>query len=444
MPSFLDNNVIILIDNKSEGIEAYLSLDKEQMTVFGRDEELLDQFGHPIYGPLVLFYPKNGISPQQRSQKLKKSLSQVLTLFYPLAGRTNNNFTVECNDDGVHFIEARVHGFLSNFLQKPNSNLLHRFLLMEMESRKAGTGPLFLVQASFFDCGGLAIGTCLWHKLGDETTTRLILKYWSAIALGHHDHADIPCLDSASQFPAREFSIPHSSVVFERTRNRFVLDAWKIAALKAKVSSASVPKPTRVEAVSALIWRSAMAAWRSSNKGIAKKSVLTHNVNIRKLAEPPLPENSMGNLIAFWLARTDEKLQSQRDMKGLVVELRKVKKKFSENEAKRLGILEVMFGLIKEAGETRGQDDTNSLIFTTLCNFGLYGVDFGWGKPMWVTVPNPSHKNLVTMMNTRDGDGGVEFWLCLSEEDMALFERDPQLLEFASPNPSLLPFGTLK
>ena len=44
-------------------------------------------------------------------------------------------------------------------------------------------------------------------------------------------------------------------------------------------------------------------------------------------------------------------------------------------------------------------------------------------------------------MDTNKGDGSIEAWVVLSEQDMYLFERDPELLAYASLNPSVLEFG---
>ena len=43
----------------------------------------------------------------------------------------------------------------------------------------------------------------------------------------------------------------------------------------------------------------------------------------------------------------------------------------------------------------------------------------------------------IGLLDTRDGDG-VEAWMTLKEEDMALFQEDLELLAFASPNPSAI------
>ncbi|GMP97598.1 hypothetical protein CsSME_00045784 [Camellia sinensis var. sinensis] len=48
------------------------------------------------------------------SQRLKVSLSETLTHFYPLAGRFRDNLAVDCNDEGVEFFEARVINCSSN------------------------------------------------------------------------------------------------------------------------------------------------------------------------------------------------------------------------------------------------------------------------------------------------------------------------------------------
>lgn len=45
-------------------------------------------------------------------------------------------------------------------------------------------------------------------------------------------------------------------------------------------------------------------------------------------------------------------------------------------------------------------------------------------------------KNFVYMVDAKDG-GGIEAWVTLDERDMAVFERDAELLAYAARNPSV-------
>ncbi|KAG5516261.1 hypothetical protein RHGRI_037081 [Rhododendron griersonianum] len=76
----------------------------------------------------------------------------------------------------------------------------------------------------------------------------------------------------------------------------------------------------------------------------------------------------------------------------------------------------------------RGQIITRVKLST--CNLGMYEADFGWGKPIWVSLGgnmDPMVMNiLIYLLDTRSG-GGIEAWVNLSAEDMAEFERDPEL-----------------
>ncbi|RXH86564.1 hypothetical protein DVH24_021837 [Malus domestica] len=71
---------------------------------------------------------------------------------------------------------------------------------------------------------------------------------------------------------------------------------------------------------------------------------------------------------------------------------------------------------------------------TSWRRFPFYEADFGWGKPSWVSFAGFSVKNVVCFVDKRDCNG-IEIWLTLSEESMALFESNPELLAYASLNP---------
>ncbi|GMH30116.1 hypothetical protein Nepgr_031959 [Nepenthes gracilis] len=76
---------------------------------------------------------------------------------------------------------------------------------------------------------------------------------------------------------------------------------------------------------------------------------------------------------------------------------------------------------------------------TSWCKIGLNDVDFGWGKPVWIGVcwstRTSMTRNLITLIeNSCDG---VEAWIVLSEEEMAVLEHDQEFLAFAAPNPGI-------
>lgn len=122
------------------------------------------------------------------------------------------------------------------------------------------------------------------------------------------------------------------------------------------------------------------------------------------------------------------------ELPDLVSQLRKGIEEFGKKEAKRLGgdgWMEEIFQSWKERKDISIREDTNLYAYTSLFGFRLYESDFGWGKPIWMNIDTGSFlNNFVLLTSTRDGDG-VEAVVTLSEEDMLLFELDPELHSFA-------------
>lgn len=397
---------------------------------------LIDQFAPLVYVPIVVFYHSNPDNPV-KTNLLKKSLSKTLTYFYPLAGRIKNESSVDCNDEGVDFSEARVNCCLVDVLDKPDSGSLAQFLPCDLDSTKSASGSILAIQINLFNCGAVAIGVCMSHKIADGSTLSTFINSWALLTSNINVHID-PTFIAGSIFPSRDLSMmPKISIAQGKCiTKRFVFDAANIKTLKERVLYKGIDKPTRIESISALIWKCAMVASRV-RYGSFRPSILTHAVDLRRKLIPPLPENSVGNIL--WLAVASWKNEGDIDMHEVVYQLRKAISEFDTEHVKRLQGEEGFFTLcetLEKVGDFFVKKDADAYRFSSWCRFNLYSADFGWGNPVWMATANTIMKNVVIMMDMRSGDG-IEAWVTLDEGDMAIFEKDHDLLEFASINPSV-------
>ncbi|XP_009371382.2 LOW QUALITY PROTEIN: BAHD acyltransferase BIA1 [Pyrus x bretschneideri] len=415
------------------------------------DLSVFDQFTPEIYVPLLLFYPSssdeevNNIDHHslfaERSNLLKTSLSEALTRFYPFAGEFVYNVSIRCNDHGAGFHEAQVNCSLSKILENPDLGILKLFVPTAVESKQAEAGHLLLVQVNLFKCGGMAIGVSISHKVADASTLSTFIKSWTEIALGS-GITTVPAVlpaefrVAATLFPPQDF-FSSSKPIVEFAENkcvtkRFVFDAAKIAALKSKAASITLPNPTRVEVVSALIWKCATEASRS-NLGFVKPSVLLQVLNMRKRSGQAMTENILGNFLWYFTTTT---MESELDLESLVGKLRKGIEEYKEKYSNGLSS-EVIFQSLKESGNLLLKDSTENYTCTSWCRFPFYEANFGWGKPSWVSTHGSELKNKILLMDMSDGVG-IEATLTLKEEDMAIIESNKELLAYASVNSTVI------
>ncbi|KAK5845108.1 hypothetical protein PVK06_001262 [Gossypium arboreum] len=122
---------------------------------------------------------------------------------------------------------------------------------------------------------------------------------------------------------------------------------------------------------------------------------------------------------------------NETGLDNLVFHLRKVIRKADSNFVTALqgdgGWLKFS-EYIKEIGkEWNGEAGEIDFIgFTSWCNFGLYEIDFGWGKPTWVTC-TASTKSEAVFMNTivlidTKMENGIEACVFLEEQYMVMLE----------------------
>ncbi|MCL7043175.1 hypothetical protein MKW94_016721 [Papaver nudicaule] len=407
----------------------------------------LDRYRPSEYIPLILFYTPDPTDTKfdSISDRLKKSLSETLTRFYPIAGRIRDNNTwVECNDEGVEYIETKIDGKVSDFTM--TSELLHHLVPVH---KNVATEVPAVIQVNFFDGGGVAITVCISHKIGDTSTYATFINSWAATARGAPaDEVSCPSFDSQSLFPIpvpdtdsdwRGYGSSDEEEGDNLVTKRLVFDGEKVSALRERIGDTltTLKYPTRVEAVSALIWKSAMEAGCATSPALAEDpkpeiiSEINIVVNVRKKMDPPLADSSFGNIFSMATAKAPI-TNGGVYLDDLVGQIRFAISRIDGDHVKRMQNDE--YSDDEEEGYDQDYDnDNNDYWLMSWCNFPLYEIDFGFGKPDWVTTDalDVLDDNDIYLMDTRIGKG-VEVWIKLRKEIMDMFLKNQELLEFAT------------
>lgn len=407
----------------------------------------LDQLAPPAYVPFILYYDANGDKNEidERSKRLEKSLSEILSLYYPLAGRyIRDKQLVDCNDEGAEYLEAHVSGKLAQVLQgelKPE--LLNSLVPNVMPSE---TTPLAFVQVNIFECGGLAIALECAHFIIDGITATTFFNAWAKACKAEGITEVIhPRFDLASFFPPKENTMPMKPPKIPgpganpiKTK-RFVFNKEAISSLKAIAKggagdseSLSKRQPSRVVVVTALIWK-ALIAVAKARHGHLRASILCHSLNLRGKTALPIPDNSFGNFYMVANARFGGNNESKFELNDLVDALDdSIRNTLDDCVKAQTGddLVSMMTKSFREVGEERERGETDIYMFSSWCRFPFYEADFGWGNPAWMSIV-AIPMEIIGMFDTKDGDG-IEAWVSLHEEAMLMFQNYPEIKAFTS------------
>ncbi|XP_051119644.1 stemmadenine O-acetyltransferase-like [Andrographis paniculata] len=279
-------------------------------------QSFIDEMIPNFYIPLVIYYNLNeekGTVQSQMSCRLKSSLSDALVHYYPLAGRTKGQASVDCNDKGIVYIEAVADGRISEVVKTTDSLILDKLIPFKSRGFVAKAEELLAVQATRFDGGRIAAGICISQSVGDFCTpSSFFVECWKAIASGEANRVIYPAYNSATLFlplnmsdfapaPSRKSPAfqPHS---VKLAMKRFTFTSYIMNELKMKVKEgSSVARPTRIEVLSAFLWSRCLMA---KNAGKSHKSVAYHPVKLRGRIKE-LTQHSFGNNFQMVKAKND-------------------------------------------------------------------------------------------------------------------------------------------
>ncbi|KAJ6690852.1 VINORINE SYNTHASE-LIKE [Salix koriyanagi] len=185
---------------------------------------------------------------------------------------------------------------MSMILQQPDIGQLEQLQSCKPdENVDEPCGKVMLAaQVNYFDCGGIAIVVRIRHRAGTV-------------------------VDCSSLFLPQDLSCLRNPIPlkFNISAKRFVFEGPKIAALREKLCKGPyLSRPTRVEAVSALIWGA--VGEDSETKKVTRLATVA--VDLRKRMDPPLPQHCIGNIVHVAVANWEAKEVDYNGLAGKIHE----------------------------------------------------------------------------------------------------------------------------
>ncbi|KAK2651138.1 hypothetical protein Ddye_018627 [Dipteronia dyeriana] len=187
-------------------------------------------------------------------------------------------------------------------------------------------------------------------------------------------------------------------------------------------------RPTRFEAVFAVIWGVVAAAKREGDDLVA-----TIPVNLRNRMNPQLLDQCIGNIhTTMHVNLPTEETTNYISVSVKIHELLSMVNGEYVKKAHPNGWI-----LYRATNNVNRRSDTirrRLFLISSWCNLELYKTDFGWGEPVLIAPVrklNAGDNIVVGLSDTIDGEG-IDAWMTMSKEEMDKFEQDSVVIAYAS------------
>ncbi|KAH0641617.1 hypothetical protein KY289_032591 [Solanum tuberosum] len=363
-----------------------------------RLSEIDDQGTIRFQIPILMFYKYNSsMKGKDPANFIKDGLSKTLVFYYPLAGRLiegpNKKLMVNCNSEGIMFIEADANVELDKLGDsiKPPCPYLDLLLHNVPDSDGIIGCPLMLLQVTRFTCGGFAVGFRLNHTMMDAYGIKMFLNALSELIQGASTPSILPVwqrhLLSARSSPCitcihHEFDEQiESKIAWESIEDKLIQQSFffgneEMEVIKKQVSSNC--KSTKFELLVAFLWKCRTIALDLPLEEIVRLTLL---MNIRgKSLKFELPPGYYGNAFITPAVISKAGLLCSNPLTYAVELVKKVKDHLNEEYVKSMTDLMVIKGR---------PEITKSWNFLISDNryAGFDEFDFGWGNPIFGGVP---------------------------------------------------------
>ncbi|KAJ8617416.1 hypothetical protein MRB53_013602 [Persea americana] len=404
----------------------------------------------------VLFYTPSSLKHPSNTtvHLLKKSLSQALLHFFPLAGRLKTHHSsssppsssssmyvfIDCNDAGAEFIHAAADVTVSDILDPTDvPQIVKSFFSLNGALNYDGHSiPLLAVQVTEL-IDGVFIGCSMNHSVVDGTSFWHFFNAWSEIARrgeGSDCISAPPVLQrwfgdldpSLVRLPFSEADEFIERFTTPLLRERiFHFSVESIARLKAKANEECNSNIiSSFQALCALVWRSVSRARKLSSDQTTTCNLMMGN---RTRLQPPLSPHYFGNCVQYVGATSTSTQLLSHDL-GWAAWL--VHQSIAtQTDAAVRGTLDawVKVPYILQTSKL----DKWGVSFTSSPRFDMYGNDFGWGRPVAVHCGYANKFDGKVISYPGSGGGGsVDLEICLFPEFMNALELDDEFMDAVS------------
>ncbi|XP_050226280.1 phenolic glucoside malonyltransferase 1-like [Mercurialis annua] len=408
---------------------------------------------HPV--ERIFFYQLTGLTSAHFISvilpKLKTSLSLALLHYLPVAGNlvwpsdaAKPFILYTPQNDSVSITVAESDADFNHLSGNEIRETVQSHPFIPELPVDDSTASIIAFQVTIFPGQGFCIGVSSHHAILDGKSVTMFLKAWAQLCksapislppeltpffdrtiVQDPEGIDMVYLNewlnmapggyskSLKQFP--NFGPSPES---DRVRGTFELSREDIKKLRQKILS-DYQLETSSMHLSAFVLSfayTALAIFKAKGFQGNKKVLFGINADCRNRLDPPLPANYFGNCVSTYIVETEGENIIREN--GLLFAVEKLSEGIKRLEKGALDGAKEKISYFKsfEPGSVEGVGVAGSP------KFGVYSMDFGWGKPKKVEVTSIDRTiGTISMAESRDGSGGVEVGVVLTKHDMENF-----------------------
>ncbi|ESQ46589.1 hypothetical protein EUTSA_v10000635mg [Eutrema salsugineum] len=390
---------------------------------------------------------------------LKSSLSSTLSHYLPLAGQLvwdsleQKPSIVYTPNDAVSFTIAESNADFSSFTGNKPFPATELYPLAPELTISDDSATAVSFQATLFPNQGFCIGVTAHHAVLDGKTTTNFLKSWAHTCKRQQEETPnvslpqdlIPIYDRTVVKGPKDIDMKilnqwHTVITFfsggKEPENPKSLKLFPSPAINPDVARFTLDLTLEdIQSLRERLKRESSAPSSSSKELRLSTFVVTYSyvlsclirarggdpnrpvgygfaVDCRSLLDPPIPVNYFGNCVSatFNMSLAAKTFFGEE---GFLAAARMVSDSVEGlDESVAFNIPDVL------AAFTTIPPGSQVLSVAGSTRFGVYGLDFGWGRPERVVVVSIDRGEAISMAESRDGNGGVEIGFSLKKHEM--------------------------